>query len=70
MPELLALTQQSTPATKVLENTATGLCNMENYKHNVRVLVSEEDDEHVELAFDEDRVGRGLKRADMGVKYG
>jgi hypothetical protein len=70
LPELLALAQQSAPSTAALKNTSTGIYRLESFRNSVRVLISRDDEEHVDLKFDKDRVGDVLKRPVVSRKYG
>lgn len=70
LPELLALSQQSTPSKAVLNNTATAIYNMSSFANITRVLVSDENEGHVKLSFDADHNGSVLRRPDVSQKYG
>lgn len=70
LPELLALAQQSAPSTTVLKNTSTGIYRLNSFRNTVRVLISRDNEEHVELRFDKDNVGDDLRRPIVSRKYG
>lgn len=70
LPELLALAQQSTPSTHVLQNTAAGIYRSDPFKHKAKVRPTEEDDTHLEMFFDSDGRDDMVEYMDPLEEYG
>lgn len=71
VPELLSLTQQSAQSTVALKNTAAGIEKMNTFRQRARIIVSEDDPEHVELRFDGDFERKTvMERPSAGLNYG
>lgn len=71
IPELLTLTQQSTPSAVALKNTTTGIHRMSTFQRTARIRVSDYDSQHVELVFDEDHGSQDvLEKPSSNCKYG
>jgi hypothetical protein len=69
--ELVALAQQSQPAESELRNTCAGIHKLETFQHKVRIIRSDEDQEHLELAFGEEQdEAEKAGVVEFGMRYG
>jgi hypothetical protein len=76
IPELLALSQNSEPAPKALQNTCAGISGASTYAERARIVATDGSSgsyaQHLELVFESDRsrTGKMSRKVDVGVLYG
>ncbi|KAF2430092.1 hypothetical protein EJ08DRAFT_649888 [Tothia fuscella] len=71
--EFMVLAQQSLPAEGLLENTCAGIRRASVFRTKVRIRISKEDQQHLELEYDSDYRTKELEsesEIDLGENYG
>jgi hypothetical protein len=66
----MALAMQSLPSNVALKNTTAAILMTRVCMENARVQVAANEEQHIELVFDEDRKDQAMKRLDPEKEYG